>query len=372
MKKIVIDGQIGPWQFSKQYVREMLKDSSAEEVDVNVSSLGGDVNHAIDIHDQFATHGNITVTYTGMNASSATLLSLSAKKVRMSENSFYLIHKPMFWVDMFDNMNEDDIDATIAALEKQKNELAKFTLVLARMYKDKTGMAIQDILNLMKEDTWLTADQAKAKGFVDEVFKPSQVTNYLEDANRMAMIAASGLPVPGRKTPVAASVQHFDESSIVSKIENAIRKIFNPSNKMKKQFKLVNAALKVEKLEGTDEGIYLNEAQLEAIEADLTKISAADAAKLTAETEKADAVKLRDTAVNDRTAAVAAFDAIDVTIASAITPEAKVAAVKALLAKKPGTKPAGANTSTDPNADTTEDGVDWEVLNNLSHMKIKI
>jgi len=172
MKKIVIDGYIGQWQFSKTYVREMLKGSSAEEVEVNVSSLGGDFSHALDIHDQFAAHKNVTVIYTGFNASSATILSLGSKKVKISENSFYLVHKPMGWVDVFDSLNEDDIDTLIASLEKKKNELAKFTLVLARMYKDKTGMPIKDILNLMKEETWLTADMAKEKGFVDEIIKP--------------------------------------------------------------------------------------------------------------------------------------------------------------------------------------------------------
>ena len=372
MKKIVIDGQIGPWQFSKQYVREMLKDSAKDEVEVNISSLGGKVDDALDIHSQFAAHGNINILYTGFNASSATLLGLGAKKIRMSENAFYLIHKPMFSIDLWENMNEDDIDATIADLEKQKNDLGKITLVLARMYRDKTGMSIQDVLNLMKEEKWLNAEEAKKMGFVDEIVKPAQAINFLDDVNMMAMVSCSGYPVPGRTPkpadPAVIKPETLNEDSLANKIVDKVKEFFKPKNTMKKQFALVNTALKVEKLDSTDEGIYLNETQFEAIEAELEKVPAAEAAKATAEAAKADAEKLRDTAVAERTAAVTAFDVLDATVAVAETPEAKLEAVKALLAKKPGTAAAGATTTEDPNK-TSADGVDWETLNNLPHMK---
>jgi len=45
----------------------------------------------------------------------------------MNENSFYLIHKAMNWVDEWGSMNEDEIDALIAKLETQKQQLAKVT-----------------------------------------------------------------------------------------------------------------------------------------------------------------------------------------------------------------------------------------------------
>lgn len=372
MKKIVIDGQIGPWQFSKQYVREMLKGTGTDEVEVNISSLGGSVDDAIDIHGQFAAHGNITILYTGFNASSATLLGLASKKIRMSENAFYLIHKPMFWVDLFDRMNEDDIDATIASLEKQKLDLAKITLVLARMYKDKTGMSIQEVLNLMKEEKWLNAEEAKKMGFVDEIVKPAQAVNYLEDVNRMAMVAASGYPVPGRTekpadTP-AAKPETINEESLAKKIGAQIIKFLTPKNTMKKQFKLVNTVLKVEKLDSTEEGIYLNEGQFEALEAELEKVPAAVAAQTAAETARTTAEADRDTAVAERTASITAFDTLDATVAAATTPEAKLEAVKALLAKKPAVQASGSQTTEDPDK-TSADGVDWETLNNLPHMK---
>nr|WP_321357195.1 Clp protease ClpP [uncultured Draconibacterium sp.] len=197
-KIIVIDGYIGAYQFSKQFIRQELSGHKNSEVTVKVSSLGGAVDHALGIHDQFVEHGNIVVELSAFVASSATLLSLGAKTVKMNENSFYLIHKAMHWVDEWGTMNEDDIDAVIAKLEKQKQELAKITLQLAKMYTNKTGKTLNEIIDLMKEETWLTAEEAKEWGFVDEIIKTKEVENFL-DTKMVNMITASGYPIPESK-----------------------------------------------------------------------------------------------------------------------------------------------------------------------------
>ncbi len=194
-KVIIIDGYIGPYQFSKQYIRNELSGNSNSAVTVKISSLGGAVDHALGIHDQFVDHGNVIAELSAFVASSATLISLGAKTVRMNENSFYLIHKAMNWVDEWGTMNEDKIEEVIAKLEKQKQELAKITLQLAKMYTKKTGKTLNEIIDLMKEETWLTAQEAKEWGFVDEIIEAKEVENFL-DTKMVAMITASGYPIP--------------------------------------------------------------------------------------------------------------------------------------------------------------------------------
>jgi ATP-dependent protease ClpP protease subunit len=138
-KTIVIDGPIGQYSFSKQFMRNELAGQSKNPVLIKITSLGGSVDDALNIYDQFIEHGNVTAELSAFVASSATLISLGAKTVRMNENSFYLIHKAMNWVDEWGSMNEDEIDALIAKLETQKQQLAKVTLQLAKMYVQKTG-----------------------------------------------------------------------------------------------------------------------------------------------------------------------------------------------------------------------------------------
>lgn len=127
-----------------------------------------------------------------------------------------------------------------------------------------------------------------------------------------------------------------------------------------KQFNAINAALGVDQLEGDEQGVYLNEEQLGAVETALNAKATALEAKEKELAESAVALKAaQDTAaaaVVDKEAAVAASDAsaqevastlaamdsIGPTVASAADATAKVAAVKAIVAAKISQSPTGA------------------------------
>lgn len=286
--KIVIDGYIGAYFYSKQFIREMLK-GTKDETEVTVSSLGGDLDHAIDIHNQFAEHGNIVINYSGFNASSATVLGLKAKLIRMSENSFYLIHKTLMWVDEFGYFNDDDFDELIGKLEKKKEIAAKTSLVIAKMYSEKTGMSIKDTLDLMKEEMWLTAEEAKEKGFIDEIYKPAEVQNYLADETMMAMVVASGYPTPVREKdstvkPDAIIKPVIDEENLFTRLLNRIKEHFsinpNSKNQMSKPdlMRLLKAANVAEFVMNADGTITLTAEVAQAIEKALEANETATAA----------------------------------------------------------------------------------------------
>lgn len=382
IKIIVIDGYIGPYGYSKQFIRNELAGNAKNPVTVKVSSLGGSVDDAINIFDQFIEHGNVTAELSAFVASSATLISLGAKTVRMNENSFYLIHKPMGMVDEWDTMNEDQIDELISKLEAQKQQLAKITLQMAKMYVKKTGKTLDEIISLMKQETWLTAEEAKTWGFIDEIFIPDVAVNYLENLHMVAMITGNGFPEPPRKLkPVTEPTSTIDEESLFTRIWNKIlhkQQEVTPKNKveMKKQFLNVNKVLNVEALEATEEGVFLNEDQLELVEDQIARIdtligehaTAIDGvtAELATATESVNAITAeRDIARTELTNVLNPFNAIDPTIASAATPEAKVQAIRTLLASKPGTLPALNLGGDDP----ITDEVDWETINNLEYNK---
>jgi len=378
-KTIIIDGYIGPYAYSKQFIRNELANQSKNPVLVKISSLGGSVDDALNIYDQFVEHGNVAAELSAFVASSATLISLGAKTVRMNENSFYLIHKAMNWVDEWGTMNEDEIDALIAKLEAQKQQLAKVTLQLAKMYVRKTGTALDEIINLMKQQTWLTAEEALEWGFVDEVFIPEVAVNFLDNQQMVAMINGNGLPEPPRKSMKKASVgdqaEPIDEESIFNRIWNRItskqkeeeKKDVKPQNtmKMKKQFLNVNKVLNVEKLESSDEGVFLNQQQLESIEDRLSQDQQILAERDAANSARDAALSDRDAARTDLSNAFNPFDAIDPVVASASTPDAKAQAIRTLLAKKPSVQPAGNQDKSDP----VSDEVQWDVINNLPHNK---
>jgi len=372
-KIIVIDGYIGPYGYSKQFIRNELAGQSKNPVTIKISSLGGSVDDALNIFDQFVEHGNVTAELSAFVASSATLVSLGAKTVRMNENSFYLIHKAMNWVDEWGTMNEDEIESLIAKLEAQKQQLAKITLQLARMYVKKTAKTLDEIISLMKQETWLTAEEAKTWGFVDEVFAPDVAVNYLDNLQMVAMITSNGFPDPPRKNNQnKPSAQAVDEDSFFDRIWNRMlnkQKDINPKYKkfeMKKQFIHLNSALNIESLESTEDGFFLNEGQLQQLEERLE-------ANQQLVTERDSAIQERDTATSSLETAKAnlasaynPFNAIDPTIATAATPEAKATAIRTLLSTRPGTPPIQ---SLEEQDEIATDEVDWEAINNLEHNK---
>lgn len=211
MAKLVlnIDNYIGPYGYSKQWVTQMLQGHENDEVIVNLSSLGGSVDHALSIHDQFVKHGNVTAVISGFVASATTLIAMGCKKVIMSENAFFLVHKVLGWVDVFGYFNEDDLETIIADLTKKKNENAKITLQLARIYSKRNEKPVKDILSLMKEETWLNAEECIDWGFIDEIEKVSaNKVNLLEDMQLVALITCNGLPMPGRKSAPPTCLIH--------------------------------------------------------------------------------------------------------------------------------------------------------------------
>ena len=362
-KEITIDGYIGPYAYSKQFIKSMLDDSK-DEVTIKISSLGGDVDHALAIHDMLAQQGNVTIVYTGFNASSATILSLGASKIRMSENSFYLIHKVMSWVDAWGYMNEDQIEEAMQQLEKDKNNNAKITLQLAKMYAKKSGKPISDILDLMKQETWLSAEEAKNWGFVDEIFSPGEKVNYLNDYKMVAMISASGLPVPRCNEFQTEPPKQND--NFWNKLSETISKLLpnqnatSNSQNMNKQFIRVNKVLSVEKLDSTEAGVMLTAEQMDKIDQSLSKLDKA-------ESDRDAAAAAKQTAETGYNNAVSSIDELNPCVKEAKTFEDKVLAIRAILASKPGVNAIGAQTNKDNNP--TGDGVDWETLNALPHMQ---
>lgn len=295
---IDIDSFLGDWGYSKRYVKNKIADAGAAPVLVRVNSLGGSVDHALDIAAQFEAHGNVTVELFSFNASAATVFPLGAKKVRMHENSMYLIHKVLAWVQQWGMMNEDDIEKVIQDLTKLKNDNEKMTLNLASMYAKKSRKPIKDILNLMKEEKWLTANEAKEWGFVDEVFsesktQPAEITDELTEK-----FNAFGLPNPVREisTPTAPTAQPTDTDDksakhIITGVVDGIKEIFNFSSnnkitkEMNKSFTAVMALLAIAAIEFKNGKAEISEDQVKLVNDKLTNL---ETDKTNLETEKSD------------------------------------------------------------------------------------
>lgn len=274
---IDIDSPLGDWYASKRTVKAILANHPNEDVSARINSPGGSLDHGLDIAQQFKDHGNVIAYVFGLTASAATVAALGAKKIVMSRNSFILIHRCSNWVDVWGQMNEEQIEKAIEELTANKEDNKKIDLVLSRMYADKCKKSIQDIHDIMKKSAWLSADEAKSLGFADEIIEdnePVKFTNSMADKfNSLQM------PLP----PIAPMQE--DENTTGERLANVIveklASLFKKNDKitdntnqqtnaqMKKlmQFVCLNALLGIEGIEFNDEAkvASFNEEQLKAI-----------------------------------------------------------------------------------------------------------
>ena len=363
MAKVIefdIDGYISSYGYNSRYVKSFLKEAGKDQVICHLCSLGGEFLVGVSIKDEFSKHGNVLVDISGYAASAATFIALGAKHTRMSESSFYLIHKVLSWVDAWGSMNEDQISELISDLEKIKDENEKMTLVAAKAYADKSGKSITDILNLMKQDTWLTADEAKEWGFVDEVYK---TTTRFDSSRVSEKFNALGLP---RLPSGERTSSNLDVDTIVNKVVSGIKNIMpkksqvpetntndnhNQKTILMTKFDRINSILKVEHLESTDgQGCYLNATQLQALE---DAISQRD--------QQISNIKQCETEYNN---AVTTLNELHPDIAAESSFPKKINVIREKLAAKPGTPISGIHEQKHK-----EDGVDWEKLNSMKHMQ---
>lgn len=143
---------------ARKFAEELAKVKTPRIV-VRLNSPGGDVFEGQAIYSVLKNHpASVTTSIDGLAASVASVIALAGDHVVMGENALYMIHEPYGWVAG----GADDLRKYAELLEKTGE-------TMAGVYQAKTGMSARDIAAAMAEETWYTAEEALAAGFVDEI-----------------------------------------------------------------------------------------------------------------------------------------------------------------------------------------------------------
>lgn len=130
----------------------------------HISSPGGNVYAAWKAMPHLMKIGKpIKSLIEGEASSIASWLAVApATEVESSDPVTMLIHEPFFPEGISGSVGVDD-------LENAKTELAQIRQSMAEAYAKKSGKTVEEMLALMKNNTRLTANMAKALGFVDKI-----------------------------------------------------------------------------------------------------------------------------------------------------------------------------------------------------------
>lgn len=144
---------------SAKSIAEALPEDGSDVV-VEVNSNGGLVTVGSDIYTTLKNYsGHVTVEVTGMAASACSVAIMGADKVVISPTAQIMIHKALLnWI----SGNSDDFESAANALKASDRGIIN-------AYKPKTGLSEDELLELMKNETYMSADEAVEKGFADEI-----------------------------------------------------------------------------------------------------------------------------------------------------------------------------------------------------------
>lgn len=136
-----------------------------EGVQVVINSSGGDIFAASEIYDMLAeSKATIKVIFA---ASAASYIACAC--------SSEIVPTGMLMIHNVSNYAAGDYND----MAHESGVLLKASKAVATAYRLKTGMSEDELIGLMDKETWLTADEAVEKGFIDKVAeyaeKPKEV-----------------------------------------------------------------------------------------------------------------------------------------------------------------------------------------------------
>lgn len=161
---IRIYDEIGWFGVTAEDVASELEKITADEIEVQISSLGGDVFDGIAIYNALRAHpARITTRVDSMAASIASVIAQAGDHRIMLTGSQMMIHEA--WGFAIGNA---------AVMRELADILDKQSNIIAAIYSERSDGDLGGFLDQMKAETWFDANETVEAGLADEVVKPSR------------------------------------------------------------------------------------------------------------------------------------------------------------------------------------------------------
>lgn len=140
--------------------------NGTEDVDVYINSGGGDVTAASEIYEALRQYkGKVLIHVVGLAASAASVI-MCARECDISPTSLVMIHNVA--TGTYGDKN---------AMEHTAGVLSAADEAVCAAYQIKTGKSKDELLGMMNEETWMSAQKTVELGFCDRVNGVAALTN---------------------------------------------------------------------------------------------------------------------------------------------------------------------------------------------------
>lgn len=181
---IALYGVIGVDFRARDVAQALSGNANAKALDVYVHSGGGSVVEGLAIYNLFTRfEGYKRFFVDGIAASMMSVVLCAADEVVMPDNTQIMIHRPRLGPNEGGLVDDD--------LRNLAERLGEYGERMLDAYVRRTGLPREQLLEMMRGETYLTAVQALELGFADTVTTP------------LAMVAQINLDPPPEITPMA-------------------------------------------------------------------------------------------------------------------------------------------------------------------------
>ena len=174
--ELILYGSIGSDEYwddisDKAFKQDIENLGDVENIILHINSPGGSVFSAVAIANTLKNHkAKITANIDGLAASAATIITSACDIVKMPKNALFMVHNPI----TFAYGNNQDMQKTLEMLDKVKDSIIE-------TYLNKAKTDRETLSELMDNETWMSAEEAKEYGFIDEILDENVEKEVIEN-----------------------------------------------------------------------------------------------------------------------------------------------------------------------------------------------
>ena len=193
---------------AKQFVDDLKGLDKVTDINVRINSDGGSVFDGNTIYNALKRHSaRVTVDIDGLAASIASIIAMAGDEIRIAENGFLMIHDP--WMVTGGTANE---------LRDAADTMDKVQEQLVNTYVKRTGGDHEQIAQWMSDETWMNADEALERGFVDSIVEESKMAACVKHKDRYKQVPENLVPPERpRSERVSLNVSTYVGASLKSR-----------------------------------------------------------------------------------------------------------------------------------------------------------
>lgn len=141
-------------------IEALSKDITA--ISVFINSYGGEVAEGLAIYNSLRRHPAKIKTYCdGFACSAASVVFMAGDERIMSNASLLMVHNA--WTCAIGDHNQ---------LRKDADDMETITQAAVNAYMEKVSITEEELKALLDAETWISPDDALAKGFITEILEP--------------------------------------------------------------------------------------------------------------------------------------------------------------------------------------------------------